>query len=87
MEPEIIFAAKGFKATSGNRVVHVTDLGPDGMHAAWDLKPTPQDMSELEQWVATATQIPVTGVTRHNGGRTEAQTAYQNWVKNGNGRP
>lgn len=39
-----------FKSSSGNIVIHVTDLGPGRMYAAWDIKPTDEDMIEFTAW-------------------------------------
>lgn len=57
--------ARQFVSTSGNRILHVTDLGPDGRHVAWDLTPSDQDIEEFDEWAKEA------GITRHNGGRRE----------------
>lgn len=51
-----------FEATSGNCVLHITDLGPDGRHVAWELKPTEQDCDEFERYIGD-------NMSWHNGGR------------------
>lgn len=58
--------ARQFVATSGNRILHVTDFGPDGRHVAWDLKPSDKDREEFDEWAGMVGEIEV---TRHNGGR------------------
>lgn len=85
MDPLFMLEAVGFRATSGNQVETINDLGVDGLCARWKLNPSQQDAAEFNAWAATKLNADVTGhMQRPNGppGLEQSRQAYAAWKKN-----
>lgn len=85
MDPLFMLEAVGFRATSGNQVVRVIELGEDGMIPSWRLEPSSKDQDEFIAWSRTKLP-PGTEIDTHMGGAGEAglersRQAYAAWKK------
>lgn len=83
MDPLFMLEAKGFRATSGNQVVRVIELGEDGMIPCWSHEPSLDDTNELVAWART--KLPAGAEITNDMGRTlqKAREHYVVWKKKG----
>lgn len=85
MDPSFVLQMMGFRASSGNQVIRVVDLGPDGMTACWQNMPSQEDLSDLSAWARRKLR-PHAIVDIHLAGQGEvglqrSRQAYAAWKK------
>lgn len=84
MDPLLILESRNFRATSGNQVERVIDLGDNGISLRWRDSPTDKDAKEFGAWLLTKLP-PGAEETRHFANTLQEQReAYALWKK---GRP
>ena len=83
MDPLFMLEAKGFRASSGNQVVRVIELGEDGMTPSWRDQPSTEDQNEFVAWART--KLPARAeITSDIGGTLQkARQHYASWKKKG----
>lgn len=85
MDPRFMLEAAGFRASSGNRVNYLVELGVDGFNVRWELTPSKQDAEEFDRWAKTKLDVDIeTHMERQDspiGGLQQSRQAYAAWKK------